>query len=173
MSNKSADHLCNYFVLPLIGYNKFSFGEGNFVNSYITLEEEIVVILKTIPQVAYHTNPNYKADFDVEGKFAIVFTIPTTHIPDFYTFLDGRYSKLSDKAKQLIKQNSGLRYNIPDPQKPGNVICDEKLLAMDNSPAYRKKLEENLNVIIPNDVELLSRPSASEIIVKHRALPTF
>lgn len=173
MSIKAADHLCNYFVLPLIGYNKFSFGEGNFVNSYVTLEEEIVVIVKSPPQIAFHLNPNYKADFEAEGKFVMVFTIPTEYISDLYLFLEGKYSKLSEKAKQVIKTTSGLRYNIPDPHRPGNIICDDKLLAMDNHPTYRKKLEESLNVIIPQDVELLSKPSASEIIVKHKELPTF
>lgn len=163
---KQIDHLSNYFMLPLIGYNKFSFGEGNFINSYVTTEREVVVILRNRPALAYHLSPTFKADFDIEGKFAIAFTIPEEYEEDFTKFLDGKYSQMSPEAKEIIKYSSGLRYNIPDPARPGNVICDDKLLALDRHPQLRANLERSLNCVIPDDVELLSKPSVNELLIK-------
>lgn len=152
-----------YFVLPWFKKNSKSYGEGNFVNSYISYNGNLIVVIYNKSMAGtYWQDEHYKTDFDVEiipGIFgtAIVYGIPTQFTYDFSKFLEGKYSKYSPEAKILINQYSGLPYNVAIPNSD-KVSTHKMLLVLECSEVLRQWMEVQLDMIILPGTELLEKP---------------
>lgn len=114
--------------------------------------------------VLLENHANYRFDFEHEGEILVVFEIPEKYYATVAKFMDGKYSKFSDDVKTIIKNRAGLRWNVP--LEGGKTVCAKELLALDKDKALRDKLEEQLQVRIPNDAELMSVPNEDQVIFK-------
>ena len=105
------DSILNYYALPLIGLQKASFGE-EFVRTYINKSGRLLYVeVSNEDNLNYiSTNPNFSGMLRKKSKVFCVFTIPGIYHPDIDLILDGKYTKLSEQVKNLIKHNSGLHY---------------------------------------------------------------
>lgn len=152
-----------YFVLPWFKKNSKSYGEGNFVNTYISYNGNLIVVIYNKSMAGeYWKDEHYKTDFDVEiipGIFgtAIIYGIPPKLTMDFAKFLDGRYSGYSPEAKALVNKYSGLPYGIPIPGS-SQVSTHKLLLVLDCSEVLRQWMEIQLDTIILPGTELLAKP---------------
>jgi hypothetical protein len=162
------NNIANYYVLPLLKLNKTSFGgRDNFVNSYITQNEEIVVEVKDktlVPEENFIDNSEYMGDFDYNGSTIIVFNQPSEYRADILKFVQGKYSEMSNKAKESIILYSGLPYNLVRkdlPLKPNGkypVDTSRYILALSKNPALRKLVETEIGQSLPPNAELITKP---------------
>lgn len=154
-------NLCTYYLLPLIGLNKFSFGvEINFKNCYVNREgTELSVEVEFILQRLEGT-PHLLRTYYLDGSCYYVFELPKKWHPDFENYIIGAYTKFSPAAKSLIFKQSGLRYRqLNENNRPST---DLRLLAIDDDQIrrdiLRTKLIEYYGVFIEESAELLSPP---------------
>jgi hypothetical protein len=159
--------LCTWYILPLIGLNKFHFQEGNFIDSFITVDGAYIVVevadWNLCPSIP--TNKTYVRKEVGINCDRLVFKIPENWAEDMSQFLRGAYSKMSEFAKQTIKEGSGLKYEHVD--EAGNRRTDAIILALDMHPILREQWIAELSVElhtyrsypdIPDNMELLSIP---------------
>ena len=138
------DSLVTYYVLPLVGLNKVSFGRS-FHSSYIDkLGLKVYVELRknmTVP--SYQTNPNYITQMVFKGKLIIMFAIPSEFIESCKHFVEGSYSKMSKDAKRVIYATSSLPYN----KTTGSFVLSHPILqALDSTVTLRSFLINHLHV---------------------------
>lgn len=160
--NKSA-----YFLLPLLGLSKYSYGNGsNFYNSYMSFNGKIVsIVIDKSEAGEYHKHPNYLTDFDLipdaekpdNIATAIVYSIPEVFTEDLGHFSCGQYSKMSKTAKNLIRKHSGLPYRNPIPGST-KVSTHKLLMVLDKSEVLRKWIEAQCDIEISPEQELLEKP---------------
>ena len=156
--------LCTWYILPLIGLNKYNFQDANFIDSFVTRDGNFLVVevrdWNLCPGVSSHKQ--FLKREEREECDRLIFNIPTVWGDDMECFLRGTYSKMSDYAKQIIRESSGLQYGYIDPQ--GKKKTDAILLALDRSPVLREQWIRELTTPykmgpdIPEDLELLSLP---------------
>lgn len=178
-------NLATYFMLPLLKLNHTNFGGDNFINCYITLTRQVVVVVKDKEEVTweYWKHQNYVTDFDDQGTTTIIFELPSVFDKDYDNFVEGRYSKFDPITKDVIKKYSGLDYMRPagtvhGRTPDGELVYDTKgkpvmvpqhtshryLLALDKDPGLRAYIEAELETKIKDDAELLDKPSENEYI---------
>lgn len=169
-------NMCTYYLLPLIGINKFSFGVTiNFRNCYANLDgtELYVTVYYTLSSLKDH--PNLLRIEGKPGAPVYVFSLPEQWQADFQQYKQGKYSAFSEQAKELIRHQSGLRYRAINPN--GFPTTDIRLLAIDADPIrrdiLRKKLSEYLDFPIAEDAELLDAPPESSFITHSRSLTAY
>lgn len=160
------DNLSTYFILPLVELNKFSFGESNFINCFIdkNVENCYVKVLRLVPHIKSHTNIINRNNY-----IYYVFSIDKKWEKDTKLYIKGEYSKLSDEAKDIINNRSGLVYNVKTKESKDNVLNDIRLLALRKDPVvkdfWKKHIYgEDKKNIINDDMELLSKPSEIDFI---------
>ncbi len=158
METKRSDNLCNFYILPLLGLNKTSFGgSGNFVNSYLSKDTNYIVIVLKGATPSFEEHQYYVTDFlNITGQVVLVFNVPIEFKPTIVKFIEGKYSQFSPPAKQLIKQKSGLNYKAPI--GGGKVSTARELLALDRDPDLKKVWEQELGVKLAADAELMDIP---------------
>ena len=155
-------NLCTYYLLPLIGLNKFSFEVNiNFKNCYVNREGteltvEVEFLLQRLENSKHLLSTSYK-----DGSCFYVFELPVKWQDDFIKYTKGSYTKFSAEAKELIFQQSGLRYKQLD--QNSRITTDLRLLAIDDEiqrrNILRTKLMEYYGVYIEEQAELLSQPA--------------
>lgn len=170
-TEKVAEHnLSTWFLLPLIQLNKFSFGGANFVESYVNAAGTVlsVEVIDLRLCDSFQGHPEYIGEGNAEKHSFIFFELPGRWSTDFDKFKIGKYSELSDEAKQFIYAYSGLKYNAVD-EGSGQSITDARLMALEKSDILRKKWEDELGVYVGKykkparldiNQELLSIPSS-------------
>jgi hypothetical protein len=160
MNDKRSVNLCSIYMLPLLGLNQFSFGSpGKFVNSYLTEDDEHIVVECTHPFSVIITNhTNYKFGFDMNESHYAVFNVPVFFKDkgDIQKFREGKYSKLSDSAKEAVRKKSGLTYKRPAAK--GGYESALELLALDKDKELKKYWEDRLAVRLSDEAELVSIP---------------
>lgn len=158
MSEKRSVNLCSNYILPLLGLNKWSFGSPDrFVSSYISEDDTYIVVECTRPYSTIITNhANHKLNFEKDGSYFAVFDVPQYYRDDIKRFREGKYSKFSESAKNLIRKKSGLSYKVPAIN--GGFKTALELLALDKHEELRKHWEQELQVKIDKDAELMSIP---------------
>lgn len=164
MAKKQADFITNYFVLPLTTLNRSSFGDNNFINAYLRSDNTVMVRLHE-ECIRHNSLPCYVADFHIENDHAILFKIESKYAKDLDLFRIGKYSQMSEEAKDMIIKYCGLNYRVPHPLKAGVTITDERLLALIRDDYFRSMMEMRLGVTFDDDMELFSLPSEEELIV--------
>ena len=155
---EQTQNLSNIFILPLIKRSAKDFEAGNFINSYVDIENfDIVVEVETM--LPYYKNyTEYSFSIDKGFKTYIFFDIPKIFHEDVAMFVDGQYSKFSDLAKQHIRKYSKLAYKQG---YDGKVQKSVWLHVIERSDNLRSTLEQQLGVTLPKDGELASKPNAN------------
>ncbi len=144
MSEKRSISLCSTYILPLLGMNRYSFGESNFINSYINEEgNHAIVELKIITQAIQRHN-RFRFSFKNDERNFAVFEIPTEFLETVQLFIQGKYSQFSQTAKTLIKKGSALKYHVAKPG--GGYTSARELLALDKHEELRRALEQELSI---------------------------
>lgn len=144
MPEKRSISLCSTYILPLLGLNRYNFGESNFVNSYINeTGSHVVVELKNIgKQVTDH--PRFRFSFKDNGSNYVVFELAPEFLETVQLFIQGKYSQFPENAKNRIRSKSGLKYHVPNPK--GGYTSARELLALDKHEELRKELERELSI---------------------------
>lgn len=166
MDTKRSDNLCNFYILPLIGLNKLSFGGvNNFINSYVSNDDKHIVVEMKEAKTNFQTHKNYVTDF-VTDKVAVVFNIPQEFADTISKFRQGKYSHFTAQVKKIIKDRSGLKWKVVvagpsrEDGKKNTLTARELLIFGDEEDhqALRETLEDELGVRLPKDAELISVP---------------
>lgn len=151
------DTLVTYYMLPLIGLNRNSFG-SSFKTSYIDRDGlRIYVELGTNMRVpSYKGNTYFITEIVDKGNLIIMFSIPSVIIPDAYLFVQGRYSEMSKASKNVIYKTSTLAYN----KTMGDFKNSSPILqALDRTKTLRTWLENKLGIATLEDsAELITKP---------------
>ncbi len=144
-------HLCTWYMLPLLNLNVQSFGNINFINAFIVRKASENPVSLVAVQVADKqlcpgvlSNKFFHSETMLGEKEYLLFRIPKWWRDDYHYFLQGQYSKMSDEAKQKIREVSGLKYEVPD--EFGNKITDAILMALDNHKVLRNKWIDLLDI---------------------------
>jgi hypothetical protein len=147
-----------YFLLPLIELNKFSFGVGNFINSYVNQAGTALTIeVKDLRLCeSFQNHPEYVDECVKDNRYFIRFSLPGKWAEDFKHFVHGRWSQFSDDAKQMAQMYSGLKYNVEEGD--GYTTTDSRLLAFEKAAVLREQWEHEIGSHISDDMELLSIP---------------
>ena len=154
-------NLCTFYLLPLTGLNKRSFGtEENFRDCYVNPEgTELYVAVYYLTTTLQH-HPRMIRTEGRPGAPVYVFELQQEWQDHFQLFKQGKYSQFSKRAYDLIIENSGLRFKAVNPN--GLPTTDLRLLAIDPDASrrdiLRKKLSEHFGVEIERNAELLSPP---------------
>lgn len=154
-------NLCTYFILPFTTTNILRFGgKSNCLNSYLSRDGKFIFIeVKNLYKVDNDLvdEPTYHID---ERTF-IMLQIPEEFYSDVRLFLEGKYSKFSEKAKRIIREGSSLEYQV---YKGSVAVSDYRLLALAGSETLRAELakiiydEKDMHHRNEIGEELLSRP---------------
>lgn len=158
-------HLCSWYVLPLLGLNVEMFGLSNFINAYQITQSYFIAVQVVDMHLCLDVckNPFYRQSIIKDNTDYLIFFVPNNWRPDYKLFLLGKYTKMSEEAKQKIRELSGLKYEVPD--QHGNKLTDAILMALENHYVLRRKWAEVLGMY-ENDLpeELLSTPISSSFI---------
>jgi len=148
------ENYATYLALPLLELSKYSFGEGNFMNSYLTINGQIGVLVKDIDACGWNVDEHrcYRTDLPYYDGILIVFKPLVGFEKDILNLLEGKYSQISEQAMQMIEQYSGLHVDFK--QKDGNTFSSRLISIIHKDPAYRTQLEERLGVRLEDDEEL-------------------
>lgn len=162
------DSLVTYYVLPLVGVNKLTFGRS-FKASFLSKDgtKVYVELSKNMHTPNYKANYNYVAELmHGEVKF-VIFTIPLDYAVDIQHFINGFYSKFQASTKKRIYQTSSLPYNAT----MGSFSVSSPILqALDKTKTLRSHLINSLGMRekdIPFSSELIDPPKDSWFI-EHR-----
>ena len=158
------ENLVTYYILPLLGLNKATFG-NHFKNAFIDeLGLKVYVELKSnMNTVLYKQNPNYITEVLFKGDKFIQFVVPSKHLQDTAYFIKGQYSKMDKNSKKIIYKTSTLPYNAT----MGSFSVSHPILqALDKTKTLRTFLNNTCGITL-NEEELMSSPDESWFI-EHR-----
>lgn len=151
------DTLVTYYILPLVGVNKLTFGRS-FKTSYVDLmaEKVYVELTKNMYKATYKSNANYLTEMVHNNIKFVVFLIPEEFLVDAQLFTMGSYSKMGAATKKKIYFTSSLPYN----STMGSFTNTHPILqALDRTKKLRAFLQEELGMdTIPDSNELIDKP---------------
>lgn len=154
--------------------NKFSFGDDNFVDCYVSTDAQVLVVEVKDPGKVPGTPWAVESFHRQEGNF-FYYDIPLFHRDAVLKFLQGKYSEMGDAAHGMIRAYSGLQWKKERRKEDGTLVTDTdaRLLALTKEPILRERLEWLLSyvpdkgrrstVTIDPDSELISVPSDRDI----------
>lgn len=105
--------------------------------------------------------------FMEEKDGVIQFEMPQRYRKDMLLVFEGKYSRMSEEAKDIIRKNSGLNWRKERRDIDGTLVhdSDARLMALDKNEALRERMNDILglyergrNTPIAEDSELLSPP---------------
>jgi hypothetical protein len=159
-------NLCSWYILPWIGLSVKSFQEANFINSFLVRGRNSIAVQVADANLCrgLFESYYYEQSFDLQnGSTVIVFYIDERWDADYAFFLEGKYSKLSEEAKDMIRQLSGLDYRAV--QTDESEVSDAILMALDKDEVLKETWMHVLNIgekSMPSDY--LSPPPAHSFI---------
>jgi len=160
------ESLVTYYMLPLVGVNKLTFGRS-FKASYIDEKglKIYVELSKNMHNPTYKRTENYVSEILNEGTLFVVFNIPAEFQKDAAFFIFGEYSQMSTKAKKRIYLTSSLPYNA----SMGSFKVSHPILqALDRTKTLRTFLLEEIGLTsLPETSELIDKPS-EDWFIEHR-----
>lgn len=169
LSAMKEKNLCCYFILPLFGIGPETFGAGNLVNAFLVPEEELMLVEvrnSLTAEVLYGDRPAVYAD--ASGREFLAISLGTYWANDIALFQEGRYSRMSEEAKERIRQLSGLVYRQP---QEDITLTDFRLLALERAPELREVWKQHLYgedtdtvFDLEPDLELLEAPGPSAFL---------
>ena len=124
-------NLCTHFILPLLKLSKTSFHSPGFLNCYLTVDRTRVYVL--IVQHVFLSrkilaHKQYAGTYRCPDGYFVVFKVPGRWASDVNLFCEGRFSKMSRKAREYIIRYSGLDYRKKEGKR---VVTDGRLLALE------------------------------------------
>lgn len=150
-------NLANYFLLPLIKRSARDFFPGLFVNSYLDIETFHIVVEVQKPQTHFEDFSHFDYGVQVrDDKYYYFYTIPEQFHEDVALFVDGKYSQFSEAAKTYIRKFGKLLYRKT---LTGEVEKSIWLHVLERSNKLRLKLNQQLGVELPVNIELASKPN--------------
>lgn len=156
-------NLCTYYLLPLTGLTRLSFGEGLFLNSYLEPDRNwIVVHVPDLFLVPARVKSMAAMTWENEDGGYIALAFSDSWKPDVDLFIKGRYSEFSDNLKQIIFDRSGLPYK--EPIRYDVFHTHILLMALQSKGAVRAYLEEELQVGLEPDQEVLEPPPVTSFM---------
>jgi hypothetical protein len=156
------DNLVTYYMLPLVGVNKVTFGR-HFKHSYIdaTGLKVYVCLRSNMTSPTYKRNPNYITEVVINRILYIQFVFPSKFLKDSKLFIQGKYSKMSKEAKKLIYATSTLPYN----SSVGTFTVSHPVLqALDRTKTLRTYLSGIIGEELSFEDELMQAPDESWFI---------
>ncbi|MDA3822975.1 MAG: hypothetical protein PF450_10255 [Bacteroidales bacterium] len=177
-----------YFILPLIGegFRPLYFGEVHFNNAYISEDHKSVIVdVYDITQPNRTNDSNYVREWYFNHTWFVEYEIPMSFLPDVELILKGKYSLISDAAKQSIKAaiefvqieematdkivqelSRRIKYwphMIAYRTSDGKMIVSDIYIAITAAQSllrqeYKEKLELELGCPIPDDIDLFEDP---------------
>jgi hypothetical protein len=167
--NEEKESLVTYYILPLIRLNFRAFGY-HFLDCrlYRSMDAIQLTLMKGCKE-SYWEHPNYQHDYNVGGKVLVTFSLPAEFGDDILKFCEGKYSQMSDSAKNLIYKHSGLFYNK---QIDKLVVTDMKLLALTKSQVLRDWIRDNYKLVFGNKLELIKLKDKESIYVERHVEQT-
>jgi hypothetical protein len=157
------DTLITYFLLPLLGLNKKTFGRA-FRTSYLNNTGRNIFVELSNPMVSpiYKSSTCYVTEFMFDDALFVNFEIPQDKWPDIVLFMEGKYSQMSKESKKQIYSYSTLAYNqTMDDFKVTHPI----LHALGKTKRLRNFLVDFLDVdVIVETQELIDNPDESWFI---------
>ncbi len=158
-----------YFMLPLLGLTKLSYGQANFVNTYITRDGGKVLVevhdLDRVPE-ACRDRPTYLADFSNEARNFLLYQLAESDLDTYKKFIKGQFSKFDAGIKTKITEyarKAGLPVDTKN-VSTGKYITHNYVLGLNKHPELRKFLSEKLGVTIAPEAELISIPGEEQFI---------
>lgn len=149
------ENYATYFALPFLKLSKYSFGDGNFINGYITINGRIGALVRNINEIgwAFERHKYYVTDIPYYDGYLILFKCPSELEKDMLCLLESKYSQFSDQAKALIKEYSGLHVDFW--QKDGSLFTSRLYSqAIRKDSGWKSILEERLGIRLPDNAEL-------------------
>src|SRR5450631_3633337 len=105
-------NLCTWYMLPLIYLNKASFGEGNFIESFINSSGSTLTVEVVMLDMCHRdclASPYLLRCNEMPQQYAMLwYYLPRRWKSDFELFKAGKFSKFSARAKHNIQEYSGL-----------------------------------------------------------------
>lgn len=152
-----------YYLLPLLKLNKFSFGEGNFIESYVNEEGTVICVEvhdgNLCPEVS---RSKWLLEItSSDGRWQFWLRLEGTWNLDFRLFRNGLYSRFSERAKAMIRTHSGMPYR--QMAEDSFLYTDYRLLALERSDVLRKKWEQELQLDehLRESMDLMEPPGPS------------
>lgn len=159
-------NLCTWYLLPLTGLNALSFGGGNFIDCYVVITESSMKVvgvsvrdLRICKDLVNHPCFYGVSSFE-SGEQLIMFSLQEKWTEDYGQFIKGRYSKLSEDAKEQIRSYSGLRYKVVSSADEQSVT-DAVLMALEKNEVLRNHWIELLGIpdeVMPDEYLSIPRP---------------
>lgn len=146
--------ILKYFVLPLydLSINMF---KDKYVNMYLN-KEGTFIFLHLNSEHDFKCNIHYTGTIPINDIVVYSFVTPDSFANDVKLIIEGKYSKITVKAKAQIIELSGLIYRKRDPIR--NVdVTSAPLLALEKHPVYRESLEKRLDIILSDEDELIDK----------------
>lgn len=160
IKNKKKDEIAltksTTFIRPMLGYDVLFYGDTH-CNCYLNLngvnegfnlvfnKERLKLYDYIIKEFSKH--PLLRNTYDLKDYMIFEFDIPDQYIEDFYLFIDGKYSKMSDDYKEEI-----LALHMSNPK-----IYEKLEVILYPSKKDIKKLAEFLDVELPKDAEVFDK----------------
>lgn len=150
-------NLCTWYLLPLTGLTRFSFGEGLFINSYLDVGNSwIIVHVPDLNLVSSRLQIQAVRTWSNDRGGFLAYQLSPVWNEVIHCYVSGRYSQFPDDVKTVIFERSGLPYRQPDGKK--GFITDVRLMALEGHEELKRYLREQLDVHeLPE--ELLLPPS--------------
>jgi len=156
-------NIVTYYILPLLKFNYKTFGHYYMTTELFPSLDGIKLKLMSGCREEFWKHDNYEVDYSVENETHAIFSIPREFKDDVVLISQGKYSKISDRAKLMIKNHSGLMYK----SKIDNVIVSDKLLmVLDKDPILKQWIEKEAKVRVGKEVELYYLPETENIYVR-------
>lgn len=144
-----------FFILPLLGQPSYWY--YGIINCYLRDiinkpefdNQKLFLNVKTYDNklaVTKYFNQFYQLE---DGSYMYIFDIPKQYNNDYNRFCQGRYSEMSEDAKQVICRLSGI--------KPIQNSTVYKVLYKTSD--QKKKIEDSIGVELPIDAEVYSVPN--------------
>lgn len=153
-------NLCSYFLLPLLGLSSESFGEGNFINSYLSKDKKLLYVhfhnLDYVPAIA---KEGRSLAVTASGQQYLIFAFSDMWQKDVELFSQGKYSKMTEEAKNTIRTYSGLYYKE---NVDGVPSTDFRLIALTRNEVLIEEWKSHL--YDPNEYCILDTDPTTELL---------
>lgn len=156
---------CNFFVLPMLGFKR-NFYDPYFINSYIseydTSEPKINLVFDNVDTDDFilqigklSSHKEFIGRFFEDDEVILTFSINRLYKKDFFNFLEGKYSKISDFYKDILCNHFGSK-SCTDIKYDGTEVSMFDIIY----PSMEKRiiLANFLNVNIKLIKEVKSKP---------------
>jgi hypothetical protein len=156
------------FIRCMLSY-PFDFYGDDFHNCYIGKTDPVMYLVFKKPIKDFYnfnkindtlnTDEYYCGTKSTNNWHIIKMNIPQQYVNDYYKFIDGKYSKMSEDYKENLL-NTLLKYDVT------KIVYKKIKECLYPTKEARKKLEDELNVTLSTDAEVMSIPNLDIEIYK-------